>query len=349
MNVEPSAIDDRFWKGLRYRGTPIKRRVLADLPDTAAPLIGNRVWQSFKQHCATEGNLVPLLISQLEPHDADRGMFRRRGPRRPKGSDLFADLPLIQRLQAEDRFRRLCAKWAGDLPSWRRAILSGVARRLTLHPPGSEWGRRMRRIKGGLHCQRKYRKQGCHPLAEFNQAMAKRRNEVAGDHSSEPMRTVARISPVLASIPHGLESAIDGLRWSGEEDAVAFLQRYDSIAHGDLERVSVDEICAAAGLDPRRLLWLAVDGMIALSVLKVNARLALSLPKIADATIKRALTVKGWRDRRLVLETTGVVSSAQPRNSPIALRNGRVPKTQARPVSLADVLSPLRALPGEVG
>ena len=62
-------------------------------------LLGDRVWQSFKQRCAAEGNLVPLLISQLEPQDPDPGMFRRRGPRKPKGSDPFGDLPLIQRLK----------------------------------------------------------------------------------------------------------------------------------------------------------------------------------------------------------------------------------------------------------
>jgi hypothetical protein len=77
----PSAIDDRSWERLRYRGAPVKQRVLADLPGDAAPLAGDRVWQSFKQHCAAEGNLVPQLISQLEPQDPDPGMFQRRGPR----------------------------------------------------------------------------------------------------------------------------------------------------------------------------------------------------------------------------------------------------------------------------
>jgi len=156
VSVKPSAIEDKFWNRLRYGGAPIKQHVLADVRDSGEPLLRDWLWQSFKQHCAAQGNLVPLLISQLEPQDPDPGMFRRRGPRKLKGSEPFGDLPLIQRLQAEEKFRQLCERWTGNLPSWRRAILAGVARRLTLHPPNSEWGRQMRRIKGGVHCQRKY-------------------------------------------------------------------------------------------------------------------------------------------------------------------------------------------------
>ena len=87
MKTDPLGIDERLWQRLRYRGAPIKKHVLSDLPDSGAPLIADGVWQSFKQHCAAEGNLVPLLISQLAPQNADAGMFRRRGPRKPKGSD----------------------------------------------------------------------------------------------------------------------------------------------------------------------------------------------------------------------------------------------------------------------
>jgi len=90
----------------------------------------------------------------------------------------------------------------------------------------------MRRIKGGVHCQRKYRELGSHPLAEFNQAMAKRRNDPSSSRlqilgvlsapqgpadearkrlgiTPEQMRGVARIAPVLESIEGGVESAIE--------------------------------------------------------------------------------------------------------------------------------------------
>ena len=140
MSARSPALGDKFWERLRYRGAPMKKHVLSDLPDSGTPLLSDRLWQSFKQHCAVEGNLVPLLISQLEPQECDPVMFPRRRPRTPKGSDPFGDLMLIQRLQAEEKFQQLCEKWAGNLPSWRRAILVGVARRLTLHPPNSDLG-----------------------------------------------------------------------------------------------------------------------------------------------------------------------------------------------------------------
>lgn len=368
MTPNPSAIDAKTWKRLRYRGVPLKQHVLAQVPASVAPLIGDdRALQSFKQQCAAEGNILPSLISQLEPQDPAPGMFRRRAPRKPKGSDPFADLPPVHRAQARERFGQLCDKWAGNLPSWRRAVLAGCARRLTLHPPGSEWGRRMRRIKGGVHCQRKYREQGWHPLVEFNQAMTKRRNEAAAAArqpmtraeqartrlglTPEQLRGVPRIGPILESVPGGLESALIALRWSQEEDALPFLRKYDSVPPADREHLSVDEISVAAGIDPRRLLALAVDEMMALSVLKTVGRLVVSLPDVADAMIQSARTLgaKGSRDRLTILEITGIVPSAQPRTGLMARRNEPARKTQVAVPSLAEVLNRPSALPGKLG
>ena len=366
MSREPPAIDDKYWERLRYRGASIKEHVLAGFPESAAPLIGDRAWQSFKQQCAAEDNILPMLISRLEPLDAGPGMFQRRGPRKRKGSDPFADLPPIQRVEAGKKFARLCEKWGGNLPSWRRAILAGNARRLVLQPQGSAWGKRMRRIKGGVHCQRKYRELGWHPLAEFNQAMAKRRNEAAvACHpmtlaeeararlgiTAEQMRGIPKIARIQGCIGGGIERGIiEALRWSREDEALAFLQKYDSIAPADLEHLSIDEICVAAGIDPRRLLSLAVDGMMALSVLKTMAKLVVSLPDVADATIKNALKAKGYRDRRMILEITGVVPSARPRTGLVVLGNPLCKDEAAvRIPSLGEVLNRPPALPGKVG
>lgn len=155
MTAKPPIVNDRFWDRLRYHGTPVKDHLLRDLPDNAPQSFRDSAWRSFKQHCAAQGNILPLLIYQTEPQDSGQGMFRRRA-RRPRESDPFEELPPLQRAKAVEKFSELCQKWSGNLPSWRRAILAGVARRLALHPPDSEWGRRMRRIKGGVHCQRKY-------------------------------------------------------------------------------------------------------------------------------------------------------------------------------------------------
>ena len=124
MKTDPLG-DERLWERLRYRKVPIKKHVLGSLPESAGSMVADRLWQSFKQRCAAEGNLVPLLISQLEPQECDPGMFRRRGPRKPKGSDPFGDLPLIQRLQAEEKFRQLCEKWARESAALATRYLGG--------------------------------------------------------------------------------------------------------------------------------------------------------------------------------------------------------------------------------
>jgi hypothetical protein len=330
VKTDPPSIDEKLWERLRHRNVLIKQHVLASVPESAGPLVADQVWQSFKQQCAAECNAVPLLISQLDPQDLDQGMFRRRRSRKPAGSDPFGDLPLIQRLRAEDRFRRLCEKWAGNLPSWRRAVLAGVARRLTLHPPDSEWGKRMRRIKGGVHCQRKYREQGWHPLAEYNQAMAKRRKDRAGAQlrtlpvpsafqceaeearkrlgiTAEQMRVVPRVTPLLASVESGVDRIIEALRWSREDDAIAFLQKYDSVPAADLRHLSIEEICVAAGVDPRRMLAQAADALLYISILNAKIQVAVSLPDITHAVIKRASAAGGTRDRRLFFQLAGLL------------------------------------------
>jgi hypothetical protein len=355
VSVKSSVIDDKTWERLRYRGAPIKKQVLADLPDSGAPLIADRVWQLFQQHCVANGNLVPLLISQLEPQECNAGMFRRRRPRKPKASNPFSDLPPIQRLQAEEKFRQLCEKWAGNLPSWRRAILVGVARRLTLRPPNSEWGRRMRRIKGGVHCQRKYREQGCHPLLEFNQAMAKRRNHISRSQlrtltvpsashgpteearmrlgiTSEQMRGVARIASILECVERGVEGVIEALRFSQEdESARAFLQKYDSVPPADLPYLSIDEICVASGVSPKRLLTLAVDWMLRIALMKANMQLSGALPGVTRALVKSALTAKGIRDRRLLFQIAGILPTAHPAGPLAGPPETRAQKTEPQP------------------
>jgi hypothetical protein len=50
-----------------------------------------------------------------------------------------------------------------DTPQWLFAILVGQAKRLTLNPPTSAWGRSMLGKKGGKAVQEKYRMEGRHP------------------------------------------------------------------------------------------------------------------------------------------------------------------------------------------
>ena len=324
MTRRTAPIDHRTWERLQLRGIPVKLHVIGDLPSPTAPLMADQVWQSYQQQCAEDGNVIPRLIAELEPQNP--GMFQRRRPRRPKGSDPFSDLPPAKRLRAEEEFARLCRRWEPDLPPWRRAVLVGIARQLTLQPRGSEWGKRMRRTKGGVHCQRKYANQGGHALAAFNQAMTGRRKATfvaceGGEQgsaralspakearnrlgiTSDQMKGRERIAArTLEAAGCGPERAVDALRWSQEADARRFLDKYDSIPAADLQHLTIDEICVAAGVDPKRLLELVADRMMWLSVQIATIQVAMSSPDVMRELIRRALTKRGVRDRLLFFE-----------------------------------------------
>jgi hypothetical protein len=113
-----------------------------------------------------------LLLEPPRPPGA--ALYRRRA-RRPAETGLFDDIPSVdQRTKAEKIFAELRDRHAERLPSspWLLPILAGRARDLALHPEahGSERGRRMRRIKGGIHVHCRYREQGWHPLASVRKS-----------------------------------------------------------------------------------------------------------------------------------------------------------------------------------
>jgi len=72
----------------------------------------------------------------------------------------FDDLPPLVRRNAYGWLTLFEERWRGNLPSWRRAILIGQARRLAKDPPSSEWGRRLLATRGGYAVQEKYRLEG---------------------------------------------------------------------------------------------------------------------------------------------------------------------------------------------
>jgi hypothetical protein len=153
------------WNTLRHDGRLVREEVTGSLPSMLRPL----AWQQFQQmplaHCAC------WLLQQLEPPP---GIYRR-GPRRPADAGLFDDMPSPrQRDKAEKIYAELCDRHSLRLSSspWLRPILAGRARWLATHPDtrGSAWGRQMRRRKGGMHTQRRYREQGWHPLPSVRKA-----------------------------------------------------------------------------------------------------------------------------------------------------------------------------------
>lgn len=84
--------------------------------------------------------------------------------RRPAG--YFQDLTPTLRATACRWLDRFCKRRRArglSVEPWLLAIYCGQARRLTLNPPTSAWGRKMLAKRGGLALQRKLRVEGKHP------------------------------------------------------------------------------------------------------------------------------------------------------------------------------------------
>ena len=98
--------------------------------------------------------------------------------RRPKD---FADLSPEKRAIAKSYVWRACDKWkkANDLPNWRYALICAAARQFVKNPRGSEWGRKMRRIKGGKRAVRTNRSNGWPNTKALNVTMARKREAKA--------------------------------------------------------------------------------------------------------------------------------------------------------------------------
>jgi hypothetical protein len=164
---EGPLLTDKALSCVRHDGQLVRDEVTGGLPPMLRPV----AWQQFQQ--MPMGQCACFLLSVLEP-EAPAGLYRRNA-RRLADVGLFDDIPsLAQREKAEKIHAKLCERHSQRLSScpWLLPILAGRARDLAVRPEahGSEQGRRMRRIKGGIHVQQRYREQGWHPLASVRKA-----------------------------------------------------------------------------------------------------------------------------------------------------------------------------------
>lgn len=118
-----------------------------------------------------------------------------RKPAPPGGP--FAALTWQQQRTAEAWYWKFCERKAGDLPPWRRAILAGVAKRLALNPPDSDWGRGMLATRGGRAVQEKYKREGTNPTAKATEA---RRGKLQ-TNAPQPQRRAGTIYTLPPGVP----------------------------------------------------------------------------------------------------------------------------------------------------
>jgi len=113
----------------------------------------------------------------------------------------------------------------------------------------------------------------------------------------EQMLGKAIITPQLKMAVGGLKAVLEALRASDDEDAVAFLSKYDQVPVGDREKLTWEEIAVAAGISPKVLMGAS---MIALRDVQQNTASIMAMtnhPKIMQKRIAFAKREGGVRDR----------------------------------------------------
>lgn len=145
---------------------------------------------------------------------------------------------------------------------------------------------------------------------------------------AEQLRGVPRISHILDHAEGGLVTVVAALRLCEDPDGIKFLDKYDSLSATDLDYVTVEDICVAAGVHTKRLLELAVSALVEDGESSGKIIAATYHPRVIRATAISALGYDGYNDRKLFLGGTGFMP--QPAN-----RSGGVFQVQINNQALA--------------
>lgn len=135
-----------------------------------------------------------------------------------------------------------------------------------------------------------------------------RKNEALGRVGiSNPalLSGLPRITHILAKAEKGLAQVLEALRASNDPDAQAFVSKYDSLAAFDHQLVGWEEIAFAAGIPSYRLLEISVSALLQQFGTVGQIIAATSHPLVVEATVRRALTEKGTREREMLLQAQG--------------------------------------------
>ena len=125
----------------------------------------------------------------------------------------------------------------------------------------------------------------------------------------EQLVNVPKISHILAYAEHGLRQVIDALRGHDEEDAQAFIQKYDTLSPSDRKHLTIEDICIAAGVRTLDLLGSAAKALVLESQTVSSIIAATSHHKVVKKTVEMAETDGGHRDREMIHLATGFLPS----------------------------------------
>ena len=115
--------------------------------------------------------------------------------------------------------------------------------------------------------------------------------------TSQQLAEAPQITPLLRQADGGLKQVMDAMRLAPDEIIVTFLRKYDSIPIGDRERLSIEAIALAAGLDISHLLASITMALQSQAVSTGAKMIAMTAhPKITAARVKYGVLPLGERD-----------------------------------------------------
>jgi hypothetical protein len=121
----------------------------------------------------------------------------------------------------------------------------------------------------------------------------------------EQMRGVPEIQGQFRNHKEGIAGVIEAMRAFDEEDAQDFVEKYDSLSPSDRKRITISEVCVAAGLRPIDLLGTATKAVFQYSQTASSLISSSNHPAVTEKTVKMALTDGGHRDREFIHTAQG--------------------------------------------
>jgi hypothetical protein len=126
----------------------------------------------------------------------------------------------------------------------------------------------------------------------------------------EQLQSLPSITHLLEQADGGIATVLAALRLCDDNDAQRFLDRYEHVSVSDREYLSLEEICVAAEVAPKRLLEMAVSALVEDSQSAGRIIAATYHPRVIKATAQAAMYADGHQDRKLFLSGSGFVPQA---------------------------------------
>jgi len=172
------------------------------------------------------------------------------------------------------------------------------------------------------------------PRSDFRNRAAEARKRLGV--KKQDVQALSRITPLLRQAGVSIARVIEILEADGSPDAQIFLECYRKISKSDLQYLSLEEICVAAGLATRRLWEVLAGAALQQGRETVQLMVAVAQPRIVETTIRAASEISpvlnnegeviGYRygdikAQELISKATGFLPS--PRGSSIVFNLGK--------------------------